>query len=138
MDRTPLPRRCLPFLLLVLVTLVPAACAGGGGGASAPTPPPFDPSGEWRGTTSVQGASVPFTMVIRGAPGAYTASLNAGGDIPPIAFSSTRVEGNVVTMTGDVMGQGLTIVVTVEGDDLSGSWNAGGDSGPISGSRVAR
>lgn len=126
------------LLLLLLVALVPGACASGGGASAGATPPPFDPSGEWRGTTSVQGASIPFTMVISGAPGAYTASLDAGGDIPPIAFNSTRVEGNVVTMNGNVMGQGLTIVVTVEGDSLSGSWSAGGDSGPISGSRASR
>lgn len=133
-----IPSRRWSAFLLILVTLVSGACAGGGGTASTPAPPAFDPSGEWRGTTSVQGAAVPFTMVISGTPGSYTASLNAGGDIPPIALNSTQVEGNTVTMTGNVMGEGLTIIVTVEGDALNGSWSAGGDSGPISGTRVPR
>lgn len=132
-----IPSRRWSAPLLILATLLSAACAGGGA-ASTPAPPAFDPSGEWQGTTSVQGASVPFTMVISGSAGDYSASLNAGPDIPPIALNSTQVEGNTVTMTGNVMGEGLTIILTVDGNALNGSWSAGGDSGAISGTRVPR
>lgn len=135
---SPSPRWPLPLLLLVLLALVPGACASGGGEPATPTPAPLDPTGEWRGTTQVQGAAVPFSMVVSGTDGSYSASLNAGGDIPPISLRSTQVEGSSITMTGDVMGQGLTIVVRLDGDSFAGSWSAGGDSGAINGSRVPR
>lgn len=75
-------------------------------------------------------------MVIGGTPGAYTGSLEPAGDIPPIALNRIEVNGTTVTMSGDVMGQSLTLILVVDGNSMAGTWNAGGDSGPITASRT--
>ena len=127
--------RWTPLLGLALA-VVTSACAGGAAGGSTPSPAPFDPTGRWQGTTTVQGQGIPVNMVISGTEGAYTGSLEPAGDIPPISLRRIEVTGTTLTMSGDVMGQALTLVLVVDGNNMAGTWSSGGDSGPITASRT--
>jgi hypothetical protein len=75
-------------------------------------------------------------MVISGTVGAYTGSLEPAGDIPPIALNRIEVMGTTLTMSGAVMGQALTLVLLVDGNNMAGTWSSGGNSGPITASRT--
>jgi hypothetical protein len=135
MPSGPRRSRWTPLLGLALA-VVASACAGGTGGGGTPSPAPLDPTGRWQETTTVQGQGIPVTIVISGTPGAYAGSLEPAPDIPPIALNRIEVAGTTLTMSGAVMGQALTLVLVVDGNDMAGTWSSGGNSGPITASRT--
>lgn len=120
--------------LALALALAMGGC-GGGGTTGSPSPAPFNPVGTYVGQTSAQGQALTMTLEITGEPGSYSGVLRPGADLPDVPLTSVQVEGRTITARGNIMGEGLEVAITVEGNDFSGSWSAAGMTGALVGTR---
>ncbi|MDH3290435.1 MAG: tyrosinase family oxidase copper chaperone [Gemmatimonadota bacterium] len=131
-----------PTATLVLAVAVAggvAACAAKGGvEAAAPAPAPLDPVGVYSFSTIYQGGPMTGRIVIRGAPGSYTGTVEPADGPPPTEIYSVIVEGQELQIVADAGGEDLIIAMTFAGDRFTGSWILGFDSGEMTGTRVER
>ena len=126
------------ILVLALAGGLAACAAKGGVEASAPAPAaaPLDPVGVYSFSTTYQGGPMTGRIVIRGAPGSYTGTVEPAGGPPPTEIYSVIVEGQELQIVADAGGDDLTIAMKFSGDRFTGSWLLGFDSGEMTGTRV--
>lgn len=132
-------------LLLLLV----AACASSPREAVPNQPPPIpdtrdvataavNPVGEFEfSTMTPEGIAVKGVMTIRGTPGSYTGSINAGpqGTFP---VKGVTVDGQTMTIASDhPEGGPMELRLTFVGNEFTGAWHVGGQSGEVTGRRKA-
>ena len=114
------------------------ACSGGlaGGPAPEPVPPPppaLDPRGIYDCLLDVEGMELSAVLTISGEPGAYTGTVNS--EMGPAPVSDVSVDGNQMTFAVDTPDMAVFFVVTFDGDNFSGQFDAGGMGGYISGTK---
>ena len=117
-------------LLAAAACLLLAACA-----AAPRGPAPLDPVGTFAFQTQVQGSPMTGTIVVAGAPGAYTGTVRSDM-MPEMPVTGVSVEGQEMTVrvsTGDGEAE---IHMVFTGDDFTGHWSMGADGGEVRGRRV--
>jgi hypothetical protein len=129
------------FLLLLL-----AACASSPREAvpeSAPQIPEaqtqivaaLDPVGEFEySSMTPDGTPIGGVITIRGTPGSYTGSIDAGamGTFP---IKGVTVTGQMMSIASEHPEGPLDVRVTFVGDAFTGSWHLGAETGEIAGKR---
>jgi hypothetical protein len=100
--------------------------------APAPAPAAASAAGIYDFTTSVQGTAVSGVVTVTMANG------RAGGTIatsatPEIPIKAVTVEGPKVTVTADSPDGEAVLEFTMNGQDFSGTWWFGGQSGSLTG-----
>lgn len=126
-------KRIMTVLPLVLLL---AACSGGMSGAAPPEPAPppaLDPVGTYDCLLEVEGMELSAVMTISGEPGAYTGTVNS--EMGPAPVSDIAIDGKQMTFAVDTQDMAVFFVVTFEGDNFSGQFDAGGMGGYISGTK---
>lgn len=118
----------------LIATAVAAACARGG--AEPPTPAPLDPVGTYSFETTVEGQTVTGRVVIRGEPGSYTGMIEPDVGPPPMEIYSVTVDGQQLTAVADAGGEDVVLTLTFDGDNFTGTWVLGFDSGVLVGRRI--
>jgi hypothetical protein len=98
----------------------------------------IDPVGTYEFSTFANNQTLTGTITISKTETGWSALLESpSGQLPPMTTTSVKVEGKNVTLTipfGDV-GE-ILIELTLEGDDLTGRWVLGMDSGELTGKRI--
>jgi hypothetical protein len=114
--------------LLLGVGLFLAACSASPP-AEPPAPPPLDPTGEYSVTIDAQGQTIDGTLIIAGAAGAYTGSIDTplGG----AALSGVTLAGEEMTFSVDEVG--ITFTVVFDGDSFSGDFGGSMGAGTVFG-----
>jgi hypothetical protein len=103
-------RNPIPYITLLLLTLVLAAC-GGQTGAST------DVTGSWSGQLSGPSGSAPFSMQLTQSGTNVEGTLNLEGEIP----ISGTVVGNVLTLGVEAEDGSIRIDGSVSGDSMQGT-----------------
>ncbi len=127
------------FLALAVIAFV-ASCAGtdaSSGSAKADKPKPYDPTGTWEYIVDTPDGGSGGTMVISGAPGAYTGSLETD-QFGTLELMGMDIVDQNMTASIEVMGTGADIEVSFEEDTFSGAVYLGEDAYPIEGTRVSK
>ena len=123
------------MLKTIPIALLVAACSSGG--ASAPAepapPPPLDPTGTYDCSLDVDGMEIGATLTISGEKGAYTGSVDS--DMGPAPVADIKVEGQEMTFVVDTPDMAVFFVVTFDGPNFSGEFDAGGMGGTIIGTK---
>lgn len=145
------------------LALFTTACAGGSGssagGAPAPaqapaaatvmqqaaravapvpeTPKDIDPTGSYSITLAYQGQAIVLTLVLGKVEGGdWTGTLTTEG-IPTIRLSGVTVKGKTVKASGvSPDGAVSEIEVTINGDDVVGSWKSATEGSPVTGKKI--
>jgi hypothetical protein len=125
-------KRLLSTLPLALLFV---ACSSGGANAPAePAPPPaLDPTGVYDCLLDVDGMEIGATVTINGEAGAYTGSVDS--DMGPSPVSDITVDGQEMTFLVDTPDMSVFFVVTFDGPNFSGDFDAGGMGGMIIGTK---
>lgn len=112
-----------------------AACSSGGSSAPAApaAPPALDPTGVYDCLLDVDGMEIGATLTINGEEGAYTGSVDS--DMGPSPVSDITVDGQEMTFVVDTPDMAVFFVVTFDGPNFSGEFDAGGMGGVISGTK---
>ncbi len=122
--------RVFGFWLVTSIAVVGSAGAQSGD---------IDPVGTYEFTTVTNNQTFQGKVTISETEAGWSALLESpGGQLPPLTTTSVKVKGKDVTVTlpfGDV-GE-ILVVFTLEGDDLTGRWSFGVDSGDLSGKRIS-
>ena len=98
-----------------------------------------DPVGTYEFSTYANNQTINGTLTItRSDEGALQALMNApDAQLPPLQAASVEVEGEEVKLRIPLGEDGdLWIEVTIDGDDVTGEWFVGMESGEITGKRV--
>ena len=126
---------------LLTLGLVLTACSQSTGGGSAAAPPPqpeptptLDPVGVYDFTTSVEGQPMTGTLTITGSPDAYNGSMSTDM-MGTIALRSFAVDGMDLSFMADLPEATVSFLLTFEGDEFTGDWDAGGMMGTMSGTK---
>ena len=100
----------------------------------------IDPVGSYEFTTVTNNQTFTGKVTISKTETGWSALLESpSGQLPPLTTTSVKVEGRVVTVTvpfGEI-GE-ILVEFTVEGNDLTGRWTFGMESGDITGKRVGK
>jgi hypothetical protein len=99
------------------------------------TAPALNPTGELEfSTMTPDGTPVRGVISIKGTPGAYTGSIDAGdhGNFP---IKNVVVSGQTMTINAEHPQGALDVRLTFVGDDFTGSWQLGTDTGEMAGKR---
>jgi hypothetical protein len=103
--------------------------------APAPAPAGVRPEGSFSFVTEVNGTPVAGTLLITRVNGVWGGKLTS--DVfPELPVTSVLVEGKAMKVSADTPNGGVVINMTFSGDDYTGSWELGGQTGPVSGKRV--
>ena len=102
--------------------------------APTPTPAPASAAGVYDFTTSVQGTTVTGVVTVTARDG-RTGGTIATSATPEIPVRSATVEGRKVTVTGDSPDGEVVLEFNMSGQDFSGTWWYGGQSGSLTGRR---
>ena len=97
----------------------------------------IDPVGSYEFTTITNNQTVTGKVTISKTETGWSA-LVEGGQMPPMTTTSVKVEGKDVTVTvpfGDI-GE-VVVEFTIDGDDVTGRWIFGMESGDITGKRIS-
>ncbi len=98
----------------------------------------IDPVGTYEFSTFANNQTLTGTITISKIETGWSALFESpSGQLPPMTTTSVKVEGKNVTLTipfGDV-GE-ILIEITLDGDDLTGRWVLGMDSGELTGKRI--
>ncbi len=109
-------------------------------GSAAAQSGDFDPVGTYEFTTVSNNQTVTGTITISKTETGWSALLESpSGQLPPLTTTSLKVDGKDVTITipfGDV-GE-ILVELTLEGDDLTGRWTFGMESGDLTGKRISQ
>ncbi len=123
--------RVFGFWLVMVIAAVGSAVAQSGN---------IDPVGSYEFTTVSNNQTVMGKVTITKTETGWSALLESpSGQIPPLTTTSVKVQGKDVTVTvpfGDI-GE-ILIEFTLEGDDLTGRWVFGTESGDITGKRIGK
>lgn len=125
-------KRLLTTLPLALIL---AACSSGGRSAPAQPalPPPLDPTGVYDCLLDVDGMELGATLTISGEEGAYTGSVDS--DMGPSPVTDITVDGQEMAFVVDTPEMAVFFVVTFDGPNFSGEFDAGGMGGFITGTK---
>ena len=126
------------IMTVLPMALFLAASSGVMTGAAAPepTPPPppaLDPVGTYDCLLDVEGMQLSAVMTISGEPGAYSGTVNS--EMGPAPVSDIAIDGNQMTFAVDTQDMAVFFVVTFDGNNFSGQFDAGGMGGYISGTK---
>jgi hypothetical protein len=97
--------------------------------------PVLDPVGDFEfSTMTPDGTPVSGTISIKGTPGAYSGSIDAGahGNFP---IKTVVVSGQTVAINAEHPQGPLDLRLTFVADDFTGSWQLGTDTGEMVGKR---
>lgn len=128
------------FLMAFAIILFVASCAAtdsGSGTAKAKKKKAYDPTGTWEYMVETPDGGNGGTMVINGAPGAYTGSLETD-QFGTLELMDLDIIDQNLTASIEVMGMGADIEVAFEGDTFNGAVYLGEDAFPIEGTRVSK
>ncbi len=99
----------------------------------------IDPVGSYEFTTVTNNQTFTGKVTISKTETGWSALLESpSGQLPPLTTTSVKVEGKEVTVTvpfGDV-GEVL-VEFTIDGDDVTGRWTFGTESGALTGKRIS-
>jgi hypothetical protein len=128
-----------------LVLLVLAGCASSPRGV--PENPPqipepamqvvtasVDPVGEFEYSTMTPDGPLTGAITIRGTPGNYTGTID-GGIMGMFPVKGVTVSGQTMTIASEHPEGPLEVRLTFVGDEFTGSWHLGTESGEIAGKR---
>ena len=120
----------------VVTTTTPTPTAAA---AVAVTPKPvvIDPVGAYEFSTIVDGQTVTGTLTIAGAPGAYNGKITTNM-FPEIPVVGARVEEKTVIATATMPDGELTIRMVMDGNQFTGRWELGGETGEINGKKLPK
>jgi hypothetical protein len=93
-----------------------------------------NPVGEFEYSTMTPDGPLTGTMTIRGTPGNYTGSINAGA-MGVFPVKGVTVNGQVMTIASEHPEGPLGLRLTFVGDEFTGSWHLGTESGEVAGKR---
>ena len=97
----------------------------------------YDPTGTWEYSVEAPDGATSGKLLIQGAPGIYTASLETDQfgtlEIGDVDFQGTSMTGSI-----DVMGNTADIECNFEGDTFSGAVYVGEDALPMEGRRISK
>ena len=100
----------------------------------------IDPVGSYEFTTVTNNQTFTGKVTISKTETGWSALLESpSGQIPPLVTTSVKVDGKIVTVTvpfGEI-GE-ILVEFTVEGNDLTGRWTFGTESGDITGKRIGK
>ena len=127
------------------LVLLAAACASSPApvATTAPTQPvpstsaAVDPVGTYEFSTIIDGQTLTGTVHIEGAP------LNYRGRVvtkvfPDMPITSVSVAANVISFVASMGGDDVLVRMVMDGSNFQGSWQAGPDSGDISGRKLPK
>jgi hypothetical protein len=129
-----------------LILLVLAACASSPRAAVPESPPQIpepptqivaaalDPVGEFEYSANTPDGPVSGAMTIRGTPGNYTGSIDAGA-MGMFPVRGVTVSGRTMTIASEHPEGQLELRLTFVGDEFTGSWHLGMQSGEVAGKR---
>lgn len=130
-------RRQHERVALLMVGLLLGGCARSVqvGTGTPRQPAPLNPVGNYEFTTTVNGSPVAGSMVVTRTAGTYggTITTDMTGDLP---ITAVAVEGNVVSITADTPQGPVSMRMTVQGEQVSGTWVLGDSAGDFQGKRV--
>ena len=130
----------------VIVLLLLAACASSPRETVPEAPPAIpethvvaapvlNPVGDFEySTTLPDGTPVTGVVSIRGTPGAYTGTVDAGA-LGAFPIKSVVVTGQTMTINAEHPDGPLDLRLAFVADDFKGSWHLGTDAGEIVGKR---
>ncbi|HLZ41648.1 MAG TPA: hypothetical protein VKQ11_11835 [Candidatus Sulfotelmatobacter sp.] len=118
----------LGWWLAVCVVLALSCMAGAQQDKKAPAK--SDVTGNYEGSAkNGDGEVIPLTLELTEKEGAITGMIRSShGDFQ---ISSGSRKEDAVTLEFDAQGTAGTISLHVNGDQLTGTWTAGGDGGPV-------
>ena len=123
--------RVFGFWFVVTIAAVGSAVAQSGD---------VDPVGTYEFTTVTNNQTFQGKVTISETEAGWSALLESpSGQLPPMTTTSVKVKGKDVTVTvpfGDV-GE-ILVELTLEGDDLTGRWTFGMESGDLTGKRISK
>jgi hypothetical protein len=137
---------------LISAVMLMAACASGQEKAATTTTPTptaaaavaatakvvvIDPVGAYEFSTVVDGQSVTGTLTIAGAPGSYTGKI-VTNMFPEIPVIGARVEEKTVIATATMPDGELTIRMLMDGNQFTGRWELGGETGEFNGKKLPK
>ena len=105
--------------------------------AVTPKPVAIDPAGVYEFSTIVDGQTVTGTLTITGAPGAYTGKI-VTNMFPEIPVTGAKVEEKTVIATGSMPDGELTIRMVMDGNQFTGRWELGGETGEFNGKKLPK
>ena len=130
-----------------LVLLALAACASSSRESVPETPPRIpepatqvvpaavDPVGEFEySTMTPDGTPLSGVMTIRGTPGNYTGNIDAGA-MGVFPVRGVTVSGQSMTIASQHPEGPLEVRLTFVGDEFTGSWHLGTQTGEMAGKR---
>jgi hypothetical protein len=100
-----------------------------------------DPVGTYEFSTYANNQTVNGVLTItRSEEGTLQALMDApDAQLPPLQAASVEVEGKMIKLMIPMGQEGdLWIEVTIDGDDITGQWFVGMESGEITGKRVKK
>ena len=99
----------------------------------------IDPVGSYEFTTITNSQTFVGSVTISKTESGWSALVESpSGQLPPLTTTSVKVEGKNVTVTvpfGDI-GEVL-VEFTIDGDDVTGRWTFGTESGDLTGTRIS-
>lgn len=128
---------------LVLLALVACASSPRGVPESPPQIPEpstqvataaVDPVGEFEYSTMTPDGSLTGTITIRGTPGNYTGTID-GGAMGMFPVKGVTVSGQTMTIASEHPEGPLEVRLAFVGDEFTGSWHLGTQSGEMTGRR---
>ena len=129
-----------------LVLLALAACASSPRARVPETPPQIpepatqvvtaavNPVGEFEYSTMTPDGPLTGTITVRGTPGNYTGTID-GGTMGVFPVKGVTVSGQTMTIASEHPGGPLEVRLTFVGDEFTGSWHLGAQSGEVAGKR---
>lgn len=124
-------------LLFVVSCAVTNTASDGKAGKKGGKNEVYDPTGTWEYSVESPDGATGGKLVIQGAPGIYTASLETD-QFGTLEISDLDVQDTSMTGTIDVMGNTADIECDFEGDTFTGSVYVGEDAFPMEGRRVSQ
>ncbi len=100
-----------------------------------------DPVGTYEFSTYTNNRTINGTLTItRSEEGALAALMDApDAELPPLQATSVEVEGKEITLVIPMGQEGdIRMTLILEGEDITGRWFVGMDSGEITGKRVKK
>jgi hypothetical protein len=117
--------------LLALAALVlSAACA-----TVQRVPPPVEPVGRFEFTTLFQGQPLTGEIEVTGTPGAYRGRITTSLT-PDLPVSAVAVEGREMIVSAETPQGPIRLRLVFVGDEFTGGWSLGGDTGELAGRRL--
>ena len=102
--------------------------------AAAPASAALNPVGVFEFATTVDGEPLTGTIEVTGSPGAYGGVIRTSAT-PDLPISGVITTGNEMVVTSTTPDGTLTLRMAFTGNDFTGGWDLGEDSGELTGRR---